>query len=107
MLRASLNLDHHLLLLPKMVHNAPSPASSAKTESLGTSEGFRAPNKRILTPDQLTTFQQSATHTDIIAFVTRLNGSIKGAKLSDKLEGEEHPVCPTRFLRVLALIWTW
>ncbi|KAH6871182.1 Phosphotyrosyl phosphatase activator [Coprinopsis sp. MPI-PUGE-AT-0042] len=56
-----------------MVHNAPS------SISIGNSETLLA-------------FQQSSTHTDIIAFITRLNGSIKGAKLYDKLEGEEHPV---------------
>lgn len=80
-----------------MVHNAPLLASDVKTGTFAEAKGFRSPSKRILTPDQLGAFQQSATHTDILAFITRLNGSVKGAKLNDKLEEEEHPVCPTRF----------
>ncbi|KAH6911592.1 Phosphotyrosyl phosphatase activator [Coprinopsis sp. MPI-PUGE-AT-0042] len=74
-----------------MVHNAPSSISVGNPETVADIEGFRPPNKRILTPEQLLAFQQSSTHTDIIAFITRLNGSIKGAKLYDKPEGEEHP----------------
>ncbi|KAG2006807.1 serine/threonine-protein phosphatase 2A activator 1, variant 2 [Coprinopsis cinerea AmutBmut pab1-1] len=58
----------------------------------GRQNQFHPPAKRILIPDQLTAFQNSQTHADIVEFITRLNKSVKGAKLSDRFEGEGRPI---------------
>lgn len=52
---------------------------------------FRPPRKVILTPEQLSYFQQSKTHQGIIGFIEELNDRVVGVKLRD--ECAQSPVC--------------
>jgi serine/threonine-protein phosphatase 2A activator len=45
---------------------------------------YDAPQKRILTPEQLVAFQSSQTHQDIVSYIETLNESVVGIKLSDE-----------------------
>jgi serine/threonine-protein phosphatase 2A activator len=56
-----------------------------------TSRGYHAPEKEILTKAQLEQFQQSATHSQLLAFIERLNEAVIGVKLRDPCE--ESDVC--------------
>ena len=42
------------------------------------------PTKAILSKEQLETFQSSATHKDIIAYIETLNAAVVGIKLGDE-----------------------
>lgn len=44
---------------------------------------FEPPTKEILTPQQLEQFQQSQTHSQILAYIQRLNEAVVGVKLQD------------------------
>ena len=57
-----------------------------------TSSKYRAPEKEILTKAQLEQFQQSATHSQLLAFIERLNEAVVGVKLRDPCD--ESDVCP-------------
>ena len=50
---------------------------------------FRKPSKKILSPAHLSAFQRSSTHQELLEFITDLNESIVGKKLSDAGEGTE------------------
>jgi hypothetical protein len=54
---------------------------------------FQSPRKCILSPDQLTAFQSSKTHQEVVAYIETLNSSIIGVKLTD--DCAESPVCAT------------
>ncbi|KAF6758006.1 hypothetical protein DFP72DRAFT_1109253 [Ephemerocybe angulata] len=47
---------------------------------------YQVPYKWILTPEHLTAFQQSSTHSEILAFIDELNDAVKGVKLTDGVE---------------------
>lgn len=44
---------------------------------------FETPRKEILSKEQLEQFQQSTTHSQILAFIQRLNDAVVGVKLTD------------------------
>ena len=55
-----------------------------------TAQKFIQPYKAILTPEQLVYFQkESKTHTDILAFIQRLNDSVVGIKLTAECAASE------------------
>ena len=51
------------------------------TEAMPT---FQKPRKAILSQEQLTQFQESQCHKDIVAYIETLNASVTGVKLSDE-----------------------
>ena len=46
---------------------------------------YQKPTKRILTNDHVKIFNESSTYDDLINFITTLNDSIVGVKLSDQI----------------------
>ena len=46
---------------------------------------YQKPIKRILTNDHVKIFNESSTYDDLINFITTLNDSIVGVKLSDQI----------------------
>jgi len=58
------------------------------TESLEPKK-YYTPTKEILTKSQLEQFQQSATHSQLLAFIERLNEAVVGVKLRDPCEESE------------------
>ena len=46
---------------------------------------YTAPQKAILTPAQLTSFQSSPTHADITSYIQILNDAVQGAKVSENV----------------------
>ncbi|KAH8833726.1 Phosphotyrosyl phosphatase activator [Flagelloscypha sp. PMI_526] len=44
---------------------------------------FTTPTKRILSQEQLTAYSQTSTHSNVLAYIEKLNESVVGAKLSD------------------------
>ena len=62
-------------------HNQQSEAES--------STSYRRPVKRITSKRQLEAFQRSATHHEILDFVTKLNEAVVGKRLSDAGQGNE------------------
>jgi hypothetical protein len=55
-------------------------SSEADSSSSGI---YRAPQKEILSPAQLEQFQQSPTHSQLLAYIQRLNDAVIGVKLRD------------------------
>ncbi|KAJ8522060.1 hypothetical protein ONZ45_g1319 [Pleurotus djamor] len=47
---------------------------------------FQVPQKRILTPEQLTAFKTSKTHNEVVSYIEKLNESVVGAMLSTECE---------------------
>lgn len=56
---------------------------------LTLARAFQKPVKQILSSTHLAAFQRSATHQELLSFITDLNESIVGKKLSDAGEGSE------------------
>jgi serine/threonine-protein phosphatase 2A activator len=57
-----------------------------------TSNGLQ---KRILAPNQLSAFQSSKTHSDIVSYIETLNDAVVGVKLAD--ECPQSSVCTYPF----------
>lgn len=68
----------------------PSP-STIMTATSSSSSSFQTPVKRLFTPEDLTAFQESQTHADVLGFIADLNKAILGVKLTD--ECHISPVC--------------
>lgn len=52
-------------------------------------DSFIRPVKKILSPAHLAAFQRSSTHRELLEFITDLNESIVGKKLSNAGQGTE------------------
>ena len=50
---------------------------------------YRSPRKCIITQDQLSTFQSSSTHNQIISYIETLNEAVVGVKLTDPCSESE------------------
>jgi serine/threonine-protein phosphatase 2A activator len=44
---------------------------------------FQLPRKCILSPEQLTAFQSSKTHQEVVNYIETLNNAVVGVKLTD------------------------
>lgn len=57
---------------------------------------YQIPRKVILSQEQLTAFQESKTHKDIVSYIEALNESVVGVKLTDECETSDvcrsHPL---------------
>lgn len=51
--------------------------------SSSTTQEFRSPRKAVLTPSQLTSFQESTTYKSIVSYIEALNESVVDVKLTD------------------------
>ena len=53
-------------------------------------DSFVVPARKILSPDDVTKWESSAAYKDLIDFILALNASVKGKKLTDKLDLSEN-----------------
>ena len=54
-----------------------------------TDMSYQVPRKVILSKEQLTAFQESKTHRDIVSYIEALNESVVGVKLTDECEASD------------------
>jgi len=57
---------------------------------MSSTASFVVPSRKILTPDDVAKWESSSAYKDVIDFILALNASVKGKKLTDKLDISEN-----------------